>query len=75
MALNSRGRFIPAPDAQSLVDAFKGILDEIVTENLKRVVSIAVSRNTGTATSERRESRASPQTPWPLVQPPPRRAP
>lgn len=43
MALNSRGRFIPAPTAQSLVDAFQGILSEIITENLKGVVSIAVS--------------------------------
>jgi type IV pilus assembly protein PilY1 len=43
MALNSRGRFIPAPDAQSLVDAFQGILKEIITDNLKGVVSIAAS--------------------------------
>lgn len=43
MALNSRGRFIPAPTAQSLVDAFQGILSEIITENLKGLVSIAVS--------------------------------
>jgi type IV pilus assembly protein PilY1 len=43
MALNSRGRFVPAPDAQSLVDAFQGILNEIITDNLKGLVSIAVS--------------------------------
>jgi len=43
MALNSRGRFIPAPTAQSLVDAFQGILSEIITENLKGLVSIAIS--------------------------------
>jgi type IV pilus assembly protein PilY1 len=43
MALNSRGRFIPAPDAQSLVNAFQGILKEIITDNLKAVVSIAAS--------------------------------
>jgi len=43
MALNSRGRFIPAPDAQSLVDAFQGILNEIITDNLRGLVSIAVS--------------------------------
>lgn len=43
MALNSRGRFIPAPTAQSLVDAFQGILNEIITDSLKGLVSIAVS--------------------------------
>ncbi|MGE4236368.1 MAG: pilus assembly protein [Hydrogenophaga sp.] len=43
MALNSRGRFIPAPNAQSLVDAFQGILKEIINDNLRGLVSIAVS--------------------------------
>ncbi|MNV77396.1 hypothetical protein D3C71_1708100 [compost metagenome] len=36
-----------------------------------KVVSIAVVMNTPTATSERNDSRPSPQTPWPLVHPPP----
>ncbi len=42
-ALNSRGRFIPAPDAQSLVDAFKSILEGISTENGQARVSIAAN--------------------------------
>lgn len=42
-ALNSRGRFIPAPDAQSLVDAFKGILAGLTSENGQARVSIAAS--------------------------------
>ncbi|MDP2016251.1 pilus assembly protein [Hydrogenophaga sp.] len=42
-ALNSRGRFIPAPDAQSLVDAFKGILEGLTSENGQARVSIAAN--------------------------------
>lgn len=42
-ALNSRGRFIPAPDAQSLVNAFKGILEGLTSENSQARVSIAAS--------------------------------
>ena len=44
-ALNSRGRFIPAPDAQSLVTAFKGILEGLTSENGQARVSIAASSN------------------------------
>ena len=43
MALNSRGRFVPAPNAQALVDAFRGILDEILADSAKPLVSIASS--------------------------------
>ncbi|MBT9464953.1 PilC/PilY family type IV pilus protein [Hydrogenophaga sp.] len=42
-ALNSRGRFIPAPDAQSLVNAFKGILEGLSSENGQARVSIAAN--------------------------------
>lgn len=42
-ALNSRGRFIPAPDAQSLVNAFKGILEGLSSENGRARVSIAAN--------------------------------
>ena len=42
-ALNSRGRFVPAPDAQSLIDAFKGILADLNAENGQARVSIAAS--------------------------------
>ncbi|MES2841133.1 MAG: PilC/PilY family type IV pilus protein [Pseudomonadota bacterium] len=42
-ALNSRGRFIPAPDAQSLVTAFKGILEGLSSENGQARVSIAAN--------------------------------
>lgn len=43
MALNSRGRFVPAPNAQTLVTAFKGILDEILEASSNPLVSIASS--------------------------------
>lgn len=42
-ALNSRGRFIPAPNAQSLVDAFKGILEGLTSQHGQARVSIAAS--------------------------------
>lgn len=43
MALNSRGRFVPAPNAQALVTAFQGILSEILADSSKPLVSIAAS--------------------------------
>ena len=42
-ALNSRGQFVPAPNAQALVDAFQGILTEILNDTSKALVSIASS--------------------------------
>ena len=42
-ALNSRGRFIPAPDAESLVTAFKSILEGVSSENGQARVSIAAN--------------------------------
>jgi type IV pilus assembly protein PilY1 len=42
-ALNSRGRFIPAPNAEALVNAFKVILDDIVNQTSSPLVSIASS--------------------------------
>lgn len=42
-ALNSRGRFVPAPDAQSLVNAFRDILADLTAENRQARVSIAAS--------------------------------
>ncbi len=47
MALNSRGKFIPAPNAASLAPAFKDILNEIIQDSTAPVTSLAVStRNT-----------------------------
>lgn len=43
LALNSRGRFVPAPDAQSLVTAFQTILDDILAQTARPLVSIATS--------------------------------
>lgn len=43
MALNSRGRFVPAPDAQALVDAFQGIMGDILSQTANPLVSIATS--------------------------------
>src|SRR5690606_7671858 len=40
-ALNSRGRFVPAPDANALVSAFKTILAEIDAHESHGAVSIA----------------------------------
>ncbi len=42
-ALNSRGRFVPAPNATALVTAFQGILDDIITQTANPLVSIASS--------------------------------
>lgn len=42
-ALNSRGRFVPAPNAAALVTAFQGILDDILTQTANPRVSIASS--------------------------------
>lgn len=43
MALNSRGRFIPAPTATALVDGFKTILDDILSITTQSLTSIAAS--------------------------------
>ena len=40
-----------------------------------KLVATAVTMNSAVAVSERGDSLASPQTPCPLVQPPPRRVP
>jgi type IV pilus assembly protein PilY1 len=45
-ALNSRGRFIPAPDAQSLVAAFQSIIAGIQDESRQMRVSIAANTST-----------------------------
>lgn len=46
MALSSRGKFIPAPNAEALSNAFKDILTEIIRDNSKPVTSVqASSRN------------------------------
>lgn len=42
-ALNSRGRFVPAPDATALVTAFQSILDDILNQTANPLVSIASS--------------------------------
>jgi type IV pilus assembly protein PilY1 len=46
MALNSRGRFVPAPNAAALVTAFKDILDNIVADTAAPAVSIAANSST-----------------------------
>lgn len=43
MALNGRGKFVPAPNAASLVTAFNEILDDILTQTASPLVSIATS--------------------------------
>jgi type IV pilus assembly protein PilY1 len=43
MALNSRGRFVPAPNAGALVSAFQTILDDILIQTENPLVSIASS--------------------------------
>ena len=42
-ALNGRGRFVPAPTSQALVDAFQNILSDILQQTAKPLVSIASS--------------------------------
>lgn len=49
MALNSRGRFVPAPNAQSLVTAFQTILDDILAQSARPLVSVATSSSRATA--------------------------
>lgn len=49
MALNSRGRFVPAPDAQSLVNAFKTILDDILAQTSRPLVAVTASSSRLTA--------------------------
>lgn len=44
-ALNSRGRFIPATSSAALRDAFQGILDDILSQTSRPLVSIASSAN------------------------------
>ena len=44
-ALNSRGRFIPADTDTALLDAFQGILDDILSQTSQPLVSIASSTN------------------------------
>jgi type IV pilus assembly protein PilY1 len=51
MAINGRGKFVPAPNAQSLVTAFKDILNEIVTDQTQPVTSLAASATTTRAAS------------------------
>lgn len=43
MALNSRGKFVPAPDAASLVSAFQEILNNIISDTDTPLVSISAS--------------------------------
>lgn len=49
MALNSRGKFVPAPNAQSLVTAFRTILDDILAQSSRPLVSVATSSSRATA--------------------------
>lgn len=42
-ALNSRGRFVPAPNDQALVDAFQVIMGDILNQTANPLVSIATS--------------------------------
>ncbi|MDB5827151.1 MAG: Neisseria PilC domain protein, partial [Variovorax sp.] len=43
MALNSRGKFVPAPTASSLAAAFKDILDSIAADKSAPISSVSVS--------------------------------
>lgn len=43
VALNSRGRFVPAPNADALVSAFQGILSDILKQTANPMVSIATA--------------------------------
>ena len=45
VALNGRGRFIPAHSPQALLDAFRSILGNILVFNSRERVSLAVSSN------------------------------
>ncbi|CAN5784833.1 type 4a pilus biogenesis protein PilY1 [soil metagenome] len=45
MALNGRGKFVPAPTASSLGVAFKDILDSIAADKSSPVSSVSVSAN------------------------------
>lgn len=49
MALNSRGKFVPAPDAQSLVTAFRTILDDILAQTSRPLVAVTASSSRLTA--------------------------
>lgn len=42
-ALNSRGIFVPAPNAQALVNAFQTILNDILVQTARPLVSIATT--------------------------------
>lgn len=44
-ALNSRGRFVPAHSSTALLNAFQGILDDILSQTAQPLVSIASSSN------------------------------
>ena len=43
MALNGRGKFVPAPTSASLVAAFKEILDNIIADSSKPLMSISAN--------------------------------
>lgn len=43
MALNGRGKYYPAKDANALTDAFSDILDTVIADTSKPLVSIATS--------------------------------
>ncbi len=43
MALNSRGKFIPAPNAVALTTAFQDILNEIISDNSQPTTSLSAS--------------------------------
>lgn len=43
MALNSRGKFIPAPDANGLADAFKEVITQIVADQSAPTTSLSTS--------------------------------
>lgn len=53
MALNSRGRFVPAPTASSLTTAFKDILDNIIADTSRPLVSISASSSSLRTSSNR----------------------
>ena len=42
-ALNSRGLFVPAPNAKALVDAFQTIMADILPQNSKPLVTVAAN--------------------------------
>jgi len=51
-ALNSRGRFVPAPTAASLSTAFQDILDNILADTSKSAVSIGANSTTTRTVSD-----------------------